>query len=59
MLRSNLCDHNDPYILLTGAITITGARADDAAKELDESTKGVIFKNCAPFIDCISEINNT
>ena len=30
-----------------------------AAKRLDERNEGVIFKNCAPFTDCISEINNT
>ena len=30
-----------------------------AAKQLDERNEGVIFKNCAPFTDCISEINNT
>ena len=28
-------------------------------RQLDERNKGVIFKNCAPFTDCISEINNT
>ena len=28
-------------------------------KQLDEINKGVIFKKCAPFTDCISEINNT
>ena len=28
-------------------------------KQLDETNKGVIFKKCAPFTDCISEINNT
>ena len=32
---------------------------DDAAKQLDERNKGVIFKNCAPFTKCISRINNT
>ena len=25
----------------------------------DERNKGVIFKNCEPFIECTSEINNT
>ena len=40
-------------------ITITGDGADDNAKRLDERYKGVIFKNCASFIDCICEINNT
>ena len=28
------------------------------ARESDERNNGVIFKNCAPFTDCISEINN-
>ena len=59
MLRSNLCDYADAYILVKGTITITGARDDDAAKQLDERNKGVIFKNCAPFTKCISRINNT
>ena len=40
-------------------ITITRAEADDAVKQGDERDKGVIIKNCAPFIDCISEINYT
>ena len=59
MLRSNLCDYADAYILVKGTITITGAGDDDAAKRLDEWNKGVIFKNCAPFTKCISRINNT
>ena len=59
MLRSNLCDYADAYILVKGTITITGAGDDDAAKRLDERNKGVIFKNCAPFTKCISRINGT
>ena len=59
MLRSSLCDYSDAYILVSGTITITRAGNDDAAWRLDERNKGVIFKNCAPFTDCISEINNT
>ena len=58
MLRSNLCDYADAYILVKGTITITGAENDDAAKRLDERNKGVIFNNCAPFTKCISRINN-
>ena len=58
MLRSNLCDYADAYILVKGTITITGAGDDDAVKRLDEKNKGVIFKNCAPFTKCISRINN-
>ena len=59
MLKSSLCDYSDVYILASGTITFTGAGADDASKQLDERNKGETFKNCAPFTDCISEINNT
>ena len=59
MIRSSSCDYSDAYILVSGTITITRAGADDAAKRADEKNKGVIFKNCAPFTDCISQINNT
>ena len=59
MLRSNLFDYADAYILVRGAITITGAGNDDAARQADERNKGVILKNCAPFTKCISRINNT
>ena len=59
MLRSNLCDYADAYIFVKGTITTTGAEDDDAAKQLDERNKGVIFKNGAPFTKCISRINNT
>ena len=59
MLRSNLCDYADAYILVKGTITITIAGDDDAAKRTDERDKGVTFKNCAPFTKCKSRINNT
>ena len=59
MLKSSLCDYNDAYILVKGAITIIGAGADAAARQADERDKGVAFKNCTPFTNCISEINNT
>ena len=59
MLRSNLCDYADAYILVKGSITITGAGDDDTAKQLDKRDKGVRSKKCAPFTKCISRINNT
>ena len=59
MLRSNLCDYADAYILVKGTITITGAGNDDARKRADERDKDITFKNCAPFTKCISRINNT
>ena len=59
MLRTSLCDYNDAYTLVNETITITAAGDNDAARRLDERNKGVIFNNCVPFTDCISEINNT
>ena len=57
MLRSSLCDYNDPYILVKGNMSVNnnagaGATANNIGKK-------VIFENCAPFTNCISKINNT
>ena len=59
MLKSSLCDYSDAYILVKGRITIAGAGVDTAARQTDERNKGVAFKSCAPFTNCMSEINNT
>ena len=59
LLKSGLCDYSDTYILVSGTITIDRAGADSNGKQLDERIKRVICKNCAPFSDYISEINNT
>ena len=59
MLKSSLRGYSDAYILVKGTITIAGAGDDAAARQADERDKGVAFKNCAPFINCVSEINNT
>ena len=48
-LDSSLCDYSDAYVLVTGNITVTGG---------DANTK-LIFKNCAPFKECRTEINET
>ena len=71
MLRSNLCDYADSYILVKGTITITGNAGAEpnpdvartsaqllAARQADEKDKSVTFKNCAPSTKCISRINN-
>ena len=57
MLRFSLCDYGDAYILVkenTAASNTAGVAADPNNKD-----KKVIFKNCAPFTNCISKINNT
>ena len=43
----SLCDYSDAYILVTWNITVVGGDAN--AK--------VAFKNCAPFKDCRTELN--
>ena len=53
MLRSSLCDYSDAYILVKGSISVNNAAA------ANNINKKVIFKNCAPFTNCISKINNT
>ena len=59
MLKSSLCDYSNAYILDKRNIKITGEGDDGATRKNDERNKGVIFKNCTPFINCKSEINNT
>ena len=57
MLNSSLRDYSDAYILVKGTITVNNTAAQGAAA--NNTNKKVIFKNCAPFTNCISEINNT
>ena len=54
MLMSNLCDYSDAYILVSGTITVAELAAGGGNNNIQ-----VVFKHCAPFTDCISEINNT
>ena len=58
MLKSSLCDYSDAYILVKGKITITGRGANVTARQAYERDKGAAFKNCAPFTNWITEINN-
>ena len=48
-IESSLCDYSDAYILVTGNITATPNNA----------VTQVVFKNCAPFEKCRTEINET
>ena len=57
MLKSSLCDYIDAYILVKGTISVNNTAAQGA--DANNTNKKVIFKNCAPFTNCISEINNT
>ena len=50
MLRSDLCNFSDVYIVVEGNIIVTNL---DGAKR----NEAVAFKNNAPFINCISKTN--
>ena len=60
MLKSSLCDYSDPCILVSGRIKINAEpdNVNEANKWKGKRSKEVIFKNCAPFIECTSEIDN-
>ena len=57
MTRLSLCDYSDAYILVNGTIRVPNTTAEGAA--VNNTNKKVVFKNCAPFTSCITEINNT
>ena len=50
MFRSDLCDFSDVYIIVKGTITVTNPSNAKIYKE-------VVFKNNAPFTNCITKIN--
>ena len=57
MLRSSLCDYSDAYILPNQSITVNNTAG--AGSAANNTNKKVISKNCVPFTNCISKINNT
>ena len=44
VIKPNLCDYSDAYILVTGDIKVADIAADT----------NVAFKNCAPFTSCVT-----
>ena len=48
VIKPNICDYSDAYILVTGDKKV----ADVAANT------NVVFKNCAPFTRCATHIND-
>ena len=57
MLRSDLCDYSDVYILVKGTITVT-ANGDNNNEDniRDKRNRPLILKNNAPFVSCIKEL---
>ena len=52
MLRSDLCDYADAYILVNGISTVAGNQLRD------RQNRPLILKDNAPFVSCITRINN-
>ena len=48
VIKPNLCDYSDAYILVTGDIKVAGVAANT----------NVAFKNCAPFTRCVTHVND-
>ena len=58
MLRSNLCDYSDAYILVKGTITVTAPGVNNNANNIiDKRNRPVILKNNGPFVSSITRIN--
>ena len=55
MLRSDLCDYADAYILVNGTITVTAAAGANNIR--DKKNRKLILKNNAPFVSCITRFN--
>ena len=53
MLQSDLCDYNNTYLVVKGTIFI------EARNNRDIKNRSLAFKSNAPFISCISKINNS
>ena len=56
MLKSSLCDYSDAYILVKGNISVNNTAGATAAA--NNTDKKVIFKNRAPFTNCVIKLNN-
>ena len=55
VLRSDLYDYSDEYIVVKGTITVSANNGENNIR--DKKNRLLVFKNNAPFISCISKIN--
>ena len=56
MIRSNFCDYSNTHIHVKGTMTVPNT---GTAAAQNNRNKNVTFKNCAPSINYISDINIT
>ena len=48
VIKPNLCDYSDAYILVTGDIAVVNGNQNTS----------IAFKNCSPFIKCVAHLND-
>ena len=48
VIKPNLCDYSNTYILMTGNIAVVNGN----------NNTEVCFKNCSPFIRCVTHFND-
>ena len=53
MIRLDLCDYSNTYIVVKGRISVSGTN------NANRRNKNLILKNNYPFRSCISKMNNT
>ena len=56
MLRSSLYNYSNAFILVKETITVANTAVQGQAN--NGANEKTLFKNCAPFINCINRINN-
>ena len=52
-MKVHLCYYRDAYILISGTTIVAASAAGRGNNNIQ-----LAFKNCAPFTNCINEINN-
>ena len=57
MLRSDLCDYSDAYILVKGTVTVNGV-VNGAENVILTRNRPLILKNNAAFVSCMTKNNN-
>ena len=56
MLRPNLCNHSDAYLLVKGTIRVNGV-VNGTENDIAKRNIPLVLKNNAPFVSCITRIN--
>ena len=56
--KSSLCDYKDAHTFIKRIIIVIEEAATNVDRATDRNNKQAIFKNCAPFTDCNTHVEN-